>query len=78
MDTLLSLGWVRDADEVGDVLLLPPSVQLGMTHVRSLDAAAERLADVLKARARCAFSRPLLLFLSLSVSSSLFFSLLPD
>lgn len=58
MDTLLSLGWVRDADEVGDVLLLPPSVQLGMTNVRALDAAAERLADVLKARARCASLPP--------------------
>ncbi len=63
LDALLELGWQRAADEDGtEVLVLPAGKHMTMADVRNIDAAAERLADALKAKARAdaaARSRPL-------------------
>lgn len=63
LEALLELGWTQGTDEEGgEVLSLPAATQMTMALVRTIDAAAERLADALKAKARAesaARSRPL-------------------
>ena len=53
LEALGELGWVKEVDAVdGDVMVLPAGKHMSMTEVRLINAAQERLAEVLKAKAR--------------------------
>ena len=52
LEALGVLGWVKEVEEGEDVLVLPPSKHMSMAEVRLINASQERLAEVLKAKAR--------------------------